>query len=701
MLGDRIRQSTTTTGTGPFSLTSATGSYQNFRDEFTNGATLYYFAFDGTNWEGGIGTLTYGSPDTLTRTTVLSSSNADAAVNFSAGTKTVICTFPARKLPYYNASDALVLLGGVLSLGNGSAATPALNFTNSTTMGFYRIGADILGISTASTLRATFTAAGQLMIGATSTAIVQPGGFTPSLQIMGTGTSTGSVSVGRYSADNSGSRVFLSKSRGATVGSNTVVAADDIIGGVVFSAADGSSLISAADILCEVDGTPGTNDMPGRLSFRTTLDGASSPTARLTVLNSGVIIVGSTRVAAALPSSITPNIQVIGTTASNAALGVVYGANDATGPSINLHKTRNATPTSNATVVAVNDVLASINVSGADGTNAVQAGNIRFEVDATPGTNDMPTRFILALSPDASATPVTVLRVDNAGNLALGASAVSSNTYRMDIQSNAAAARLINITNSDTGGSSTAGYRFAHGGGPIGQVNVSSTVMQLGTYSAHPFNFISNSSAVAEVLSGGWWGLGATGVASTSIRLVTRGSGTTSSTFSLRAQNSSGTEVFSARDDGGILMPPSYNLTTATAANMVIDISGLIQRSTSSARFKTAIEDLNYDQAAKLLKMRPVWYRSLCPGDNPNWSYYGLLAEEVEKIDPRFVHYGRRLIEEEFTYLDALGKENKGTRTIPDMNGPLVPDGVQYERLVVGLLKLVQDLEHRVQALEV
>lgn len=83
------------------------------------------------------------------------------------------------------------------------------------------------------------------------------------------------------------SNLYLNKSRSATVGTNTIVQADDGIGSITFAAADGVSYVRAAQISSFVDGTPGVNDMPGRLVFSTTPDGSTSPAERLRIDNSG------------------------------------------------------------------------------------------------------------------------------------------------------------------------------------------------------------------------------------------------------------------------------------------------------------------------------------------------------------------------------------------------------------------------------
>lgn len=92
---DRVKEETTTTGTGTLSLSGAPGGYQTFVAGAGSGATVYYCVVGGSEWEVGSGTVTDASPDTLSRVTVLASSNAGSLVNFSAGTKEVMLVAPA------------------------------------------------------------------------------------------------------------------------------------------------------------------------------------------------------------------------------------------------------------------------------------------------------------------------------------------------------------------------------------------------------------------------------------------------------------------------------------------------------------------------------------------------------------------------------------------------------------------------------
>jgi len=92
---DRVQETTTTTGTGTVTLGGAVSGYQSF-SAIGNGNTTYYTIHGGTEWEVGIGTYT-SSGTTLSRTTVLASSNSGSLVNFSAGTKNVFVTYPSFK----------------------------------------------------------------------------------------------------------------------------------------------------------------------------------------------------------------------------------------------------------------------------------------------------------------------------------------------------------------------------------------------------------------------------------------------------------------------------------------------------------------------------------------------------------------------------------------------------------------------------
>ena len=110
VINDRVKETTTTTGTGAVSLGGAVTGFETFAAGIGNSNTVYYCIAhqDQAEFEVGLGTLDGDSSD-LTRTTVISSSNSDSAVDFSAGTKDVFCTMPASKAVHEDGSSDVTL----------------------------------------------------------------------------------------------------------------------------------------------------------------------------------------------------------------------------------------------------------------------------------------------------------------------------------------------------------------------------------------------------------------------------------------------------------------------------------------------------------------------------------------------------------------------------------------------------------------
>ncbi len=141
VLNDRVKETTTTTGTGTLTLAGAVTGFETFAAGVGNSNTTYYaVTLPGTSeFEVGLGTLSSDS-STIARTTVISSSNSDNAVNFSAGTKTIFCTIPASKSVFLDASgnasvgadlsvgDDLTVEGGVIDFKTNSGSPSQLKF---------------------------------------------------------------------------------------------------------------------------------------------------------------------------------------------------------------------------------------------------------------------------------------------------------------------------------------------------------------------------------------------------------------------------------------------------------------------------------------------------------------------------------------------------------------------------------------------
>lgn len=128
VLKDRVKETTTTTGTGTITLAGAATGFQTFSVIGNGNSTYYCIAGQGTDeWEVGIGTYT-ASGTTISRDTVLESSNSGSLVNFSSGTKDVFVTQPAERTVYVGAADQTVFgangaQGGMALVVNATTAT--------------------------------------------------------------------------------------------------------------------------------------------------------------------------------------------------------------------------------------------------------------------------------------------------------------------------------------------------------------------------------------------------------------------------------------------------------------------------------------------------------------------------------------------------------------------------------------------------
>lgn len=142
--------------------------------------------------------------------------------------------------------------------------------------------------------------------------------------------------------------------------------------------------------------------------------------------------------------------------------------------------------------------------------------------------------------------------------------------------------------------------------------------------------------------------------------------------FSIGEVDASTKRMVFKKTTGYLQVQGVYDQTTASAANIFVDSSGNIMRSTSALRYKKDITPLPLREAYKILDLQPMTYRSKNQKSTDEARYYGLIAEEVEKIDPRLVSH------------DKDGK----------------PDGVEYERLAVGLISIIKDLKLRIEVLE-
>jgi hypothetical protein len=177
------------------------------------------------------------------------------------------------------------------------------------------------------------TADGRIVSGATS---LYPAPIntanTDKLQLNGATTYDSSADfISWATGTDTGASLNLARSDSGTIGTHTVAGSADIFGNVRFFGSDGTNFIEGAKISAGADGTPGTNDMPGRLVFSTTADGASTVTERMRIDSSGNVGIGTSSPTSGLQTAgsssksafKTPNIAEVNTISATAATGTI------------------------------------------------------------------------------------------------------------------------------------------------------------------------------------------------------------------------------------------------------------------------------------------------------------------------------------------------------------------------------------------
>jgi len=291
-----------------------------------------------------------------------------------------------------------------------------------------------------------------------------------------------------------------------------------------------------------------------------------------------------------------------------------------------------------------------------------QGSEIRFSQGPTERLRITSTGTLMHLGAGNSTTPavqfngsapVNSLIIDSSGRLLVGTSSTTK-TLRQVIQGNSAdstgnavLALAIGRTNPETGA--------------LGQLQF--------TNSSH--------------------NIGARIIAEGAANWVDGSSHPTSLVFSTTADGaSSPTQRMRISANGRFNCQGIYSFTTASAANVFVASDGNVVRSTSSSKYKTQVEAADYHYSEALLGCEPVWYRSTCAGDNPEWGWWGFIAEDVAKIDPRLVHW-------------------KTVQVTDDENGAAVqspcdpePEGVAYDRFVPHLLNLIKRQKEQIETME-
>jgi hypothetical protein len=276
-------------------LAAGNGSF-NLKVWDNSGISNTYIRVDGDSYSNHLAFWT-GSAAVAT--------NAERMRITSAGNVGIGTTSPNRKLEVsYAGADNFIRVNTTgatksgIEFASSGTVYSQLYFNNESPYDLsllqqYTTGSLILG--TNSTEKARIDSSGRLLVG-TSTARGNFFGTTGQewrFQIEGVGYLNAGQAIIANSDDALGSYLNFAKTRGSSVGSNTIVQSGDALGVIDFHGADGTDFTHGARITAEVDGTPGNNDLPTRLVFSSTADGASSPTEAMRINSQQELLVGT------------------------------------------------------------------------------------------------------------------------------------------------------------------------------------------------------------------------------------------------------------------------------------------------------------------------------------------------------------------------------------------------------------------------
>jgi hypothetical protein len=271
------------------------GENYDFRIEGDTNANLFFV--DASTDRVGLGT---SSPNELLEVTgnIHMSGAADRTIFNRANNALSLGTNNTARLHITNAGSVGIGTtspGYALDVAAAGSISAAFTSTSSenyialtdsgTTLGHVRVGSlsGALAFRAGNAERARIDSSGSLLINTSSDF---GGGKTQ--------VANGSLNIGTYIGATSGAfEIIFTKSRSSAIGTNTLVASADNLGQITFKGGDGTQQVTAAAITASVDGIPGANDMPGRLIFSTTADGASSPTERMRIRSDGSLLYGA------------------------------------------------------------------------------------------------------------------------------------------------------------------------------------------------------------------------------------------------------------------------------------------------------------------------------------------------------------------------------------------------------------------------
>jgi hypothetical protein len=547
---------------------------------------------------------------------------------------------------------------GVFSAAGGAQATPSITFTGDLNTGIYSPGADQVAISTNGTGRLFVDANGRIGLGATPEALLHISSSAPIIRLSETDQAvdkknwdiasfSGNLNFRALTDDGSAANRYLVVGRDATYGITALI---------FFTGSDQERLRITSD---------------GKLGL-----GTSSPQERLTVGsgsgNHGITLFSGT--------TNTGHIYFAdGTTGSGPTIGrIVYNHNDNSMQFWTANSQRLTVTEGGNVGIGTTSPDASFRVTIAGSRSAVGPGIFFSDTDASASNYALyingSKNFVIRDQTAASDR----FSVDSSGRILVGTSTSISQGAPVQIVANTTCQEWLSAWN----GSGDGVYVFAS--------------RSRGTAAAR--TAVQNDDVIARYVFQGYSGAAGDFRKAAEISAWVDGEPDTSGdttdmpgrlVFSTTANGAaSPTERMRVASDGALYVQDVYDSTTATSANVSVNSNGRLRRSTSSAKYKTNIQTLEDSYADALLDCRPVWYQSTCANDNPDYGYWGFIAEEVAEIDPRLVFWKT---------VDISHDENGSQVETPcDPE----PEGVAYDRFVPHLLNLIKRQQQAIETLE-
>ena len=457
----------------------------------------------------------------------------------------------------------------------------------------------------------------------------------------------------RASADLNGQEFILDADADTSISADTddqidikIAGADDFaFKANTFEVQTGSNIdMNGTELILDADGdtsiTADTDD---------TIDVKVGGSDKIRIDSSGRLLMGATTAESFAPST-TPQVQIEGTDHHTSSAAIIRNSVDNGQALLILGKSR-GTSVGADTVVQDDDNVGEILFTAADGSDRTpQVASVRAAVDGTPGSNDMPGRLEFYTTADGSQTISERMRLDSNGNLGIGTTSINS------------------------------GYRI-HALNSSGGSGILAEATGTGNESYYQLKFVNSSGTSRNAMIKGDNG--------DSLRIAS------ANAISIGMETSD-SQALSIGTDGSLRLQHVYDDTTSNSANMYIHSDGThqVMRSTSSERYKKDIETLEDKYADAVLGLRPVWYKSKCEADNPDHSHWGLIAEEVAKVDPRLVTF-------RYEITTSNNDQDTGETIIKTtkLDEPQA-ESVQYDRFVPHLINICKRQEDKITALE-